>query len=336
MFLRIVKASAFFSLLLLLAGIIWLARNLYEPRRIPAENVFVDVESGAGPKAVARDLKEKGLIRAEFPFLAAYELFFAPRKIKAGEYSFSSPIRAKDILTDLVEGKVYLHAVTIPEGLTAREIAPLLSPLLADGEEGFRAASSNPALVAAFDRKAWDLEGYLFPETYRFPRGISSEEAVRSMVGQFNLVFSASWQERAAALGLSLRHVVTLASLVEKETSIPVERPLISAVFHNRLRLRMKLDCDPTIIYALKLRGTFNGNLSKKDMALDSPYNTYLHAGLPPGPICNPGKGSLEAALFPSDEGYLYFVSRNDGSHYFSRTFAEHQAAVRRFQKRGS
>jgi UPF0755 protein len=163
---------------------------------------------------------------------------------------------------------------------------------------------------------------------------MASEEAVRSMVGQFNHVFGASWRERARSLGLSVREAVTLASLVEKETSIPAERPLVSAVFHNRLRLGMKLDCDPTIIYALKQKGLFNGNLSKKDMALDSPYNTYRYAGLPPGPICNPGNGSLEAALFPSGEGYLYFVSRNDGSHHFSRSFTEHQAAVRRFQKK--
>jgi UPF0755 protein len=335
MFLRTVKAGLGLSLLLLFGGVIWLVGYLYEPRTLPAQSVFFDVEKGAGTKAVARSLEEKGLIRAELPFLAAHQLFFAPQKIKAGEYAFSSPLRAKDILEGLVEGKVHLCAVTIPEGLTAGEIAPLLGPLLADGEKGFLAAFRNPAPIAPFDPKATDLEGYLFPETYHFPRGVPSEEAVRSMVGQFNHVFGGSWRERVHSLGLSTREAVTLASLVEKETSIPAERPLVSAVFHNRLRLGMKLDCDPTIIYALKQKGIFNGNLSKKDMALNSPYNTYLHAGLPPGPICNPGRGSLEAALFPSGEGYLYFVSRNDGSHHFSRTFAEHQAAVRRFQKRG-
>jgi len=335
MFLRIVKAGFVLSLLLLLVAVIWLVRDLYEPRRLPAQNVFFDVERGAGTKVVARSLEEKGLIRAELPFLAAYQLFFAPRKIKAGEYAFSSPVRAKDILEDLVEGKVHLRALTIPEGLTAGEIGPLLGPLLADGEKGFLVAFHNPAPVAAFDPEAKDLEGYLFPETYHFPGGVPSEEAVCSMVGQFNHVFDVSWKERARSLGLSVREAVTLASLVEKETSIPAERPFISAVFHNRLRLGMKLDCDPTIIYVLKQKGVFNGNLSKKDMAFDSPYNTYRHAGLPPGPICSPGRGALEAALFPSDEGYLYFVSRNDGSHHFSRTFAEHQAAVRRFQKRG-
>jgi UPF0755 protein len=128
--------------------------------------------------------------------------------------------------------------------------------------------------------------------------------------------------------------VVTLASLIEKETSVPEEMNLVSAVFHNRLRIGMKLDCDPTIIYALKEKGLYNGNLTKKDMALDSAYNTYRHPGLPPGPICNPGRGALEAALFPAEDAYLYFVSRNDGSHYFSRTFIEHQNAVRRFQKK--
>lgn len=334
MFLRIAKAGVGLSLLLLLVGIIWLVRDLYEPLTLPAQNVFFDVEKGMGTKAVARSLEEKGLIRAKLPFLTAYQLFFAPRKIKAGEYAFFSPVRAKDILKNLVEGKVYLRAVTIPEGLTAGEIAPLLGPLLADGEEGLLAAFHNPAPIASSDPEATDLEGYLFPETYYFPRGVSSEEAVRSMVAQFSHVFGQSWRERAHSLGVSVRQAVTLASLVEKETSMPAERPLVSAVFHNRLRLGMKLDCDSTIIFALKQTGLFTGNLSKKDMALDSPYNTYLYAGLPPGPICNPGRGSLEAALFPSRESYLYFVSRNDGSHHFSRTFAEHQAAVRKFQKR--
>ncbi|MDH7513316.1 MAG: endolytic transglycosylase MltG [Clostridiales bacterium] len=335
MFLRIVKAGLGLSLFLLLVGVVWLVRDLYEPRTLPGQNVLFDVEKGAGIKAVARRLDERGLIRSNLSFLAAYQLFYAPRKIKAGEYAFSSPVRVKDVLEDLVSGKIHLHAVTIPEGLTAREIAPLLGPLLADGEEGFMAAFYTPAAIAPFDPEATDLEGYLFPETYSFPKGVASEEAVRSMVGQFNHVFGASWRERARSMGLSLREAVTLASLIEKETSVPAERPLVSAVFHNRLRLGMKLDCDPTIIYALKQKGIFNGNLSKKDMALDSPYNTYRHAGLPPGPICNPGRESLEAALFPSDEGYIYFVSRNDGSHHFSRSFAEHQAAVRRFQKRG-
>jgi UPF0755 protein len=156
------------------------------------------------------------------------------------------------------------------------------------------------------------------------------------MVGQFQRVFDGLWAARPPRLRLSVREAVILASLVEKETSIAEEKKLVSAVFHNRLRLGMKLDCDPTIIYALKRKGNYNGRLGKKDMTLDSPYNTYRYAGLPPGPICNPGREALQAALFPADEEFLYFVSRNDGTHHFSRTFREHLAAVRIYQKSAS
>ncbi|MEW5902005.1 MAG: endolytic transglycosylase MltG, partial [Acidobacteriota bacterium] len=158
--------------------------------------------------------------------------------------------------------------------------------------------------------------------------------AAAAMVEEFRSVFGGSWLSRANSLRMTVRQIVTLASLVEEETSIPEEKSLVSAVFHNRLRLGMKLDCDPTIIYALKERGEYEGRLRKKDLSFPSAYNTYLNRGLPPGPICNPGRQALEAALYPAAEGYLYFVSKNDGSHHFSLTFGEHQAAVRRFQKR--
>ena len=153
------------------------------------------------------------------------------------------------------------------------------------------------------------------------------------MVSQFKTVFNKGWQKQAHKIGLTIREVVILASLIEKETSLPEERRLVSAVFHNRLKMGMKLDCDPTIVYVLKLESRFEGRLHSKDMKLDSPYNTYLYRGLPPGPVCNPGRESLLAALFPADVNYLYFVSRNDGSHEFSRTFQEHQIALRKYQK---
>lgn len=334
MSLRILKTTLLLFVLASLGLAFWLTYNLHAPRQLPSGAVLYEVPRGAGLKTVARSLKEEGLLQNRLAFLAAYHFFYARRTIKAGEYLFASPLRTKDILTTLVEGKVYLHPVTIPEGLTGIEIAPLLVPLLADGEEGFRRAFQNPAPIAALDPQATDLEGYLFPETYHFARGVESGRALRSMVAEFTSIFEQVWRERARALGLTVRQVVTLASLIEKETAIPEEKPMVAAVFHNRLRRGMKLDCDPTIIYVLKQKGLFDGNLRKKDMSLDSPYNTYLHAGLPPGPICNPGKEALEAALYPAQEDYLYFVSRNDGRHHFSRSFSEHQAAVRRYQKR--
>ncbi len=334
MFLRIVKIALIFFVIASIAMALWLAYGLSARQTLPSQSTLFEVPRGEGLGSVARRLKQEGIIQNRLAFLAAYRLFYAPQTIKAGEYAFTSPVRARDILSALVEGRVHLHAVTIPEGLTGLEIAPLFAPVLADGESGFRSAFQDPAPIVALDPEAKDLEGYLFPETYHVARGIPSAEAIQLMVAEFRSVLDERWRMRARTLGLSIRQVVTLASLIEKETAIDAEKPLVSAVFHNRLRLGMKLDCDPTIIYALKQMGLFHGNLTKRDMLLDSPYNTYLHAGLPPGPICNPGKAAIEAALFPADESYLYFVSRNDGSHHFSRSFSEHQAAVRRFQKR--
>jgi len=332
MFLKIIRNGFVLACLILFALLVWLAASLYVPRAFTPGEVIVEVEKGMGVGGVARLLEKRGIIGSRQAFLTSYRLFYEPRVIRAGEYAMTSPLRTKEVLDILIKGKVYLHFLTVPEGLTAREIAPLLVPLLADGGDAFLAAVRDAEPVRPLDSEADNLEGYLFPETYSFAKGTSSADAVEAMVGQFRAVFGASWKERAESLRLSIREVVTLASLIEKETSVVDEMNLISAVFHNRLRIGMKLDCDPTIIYALKEKGLYDGNLTKKDMALDSPYNTYRHAGLPPGPICNPGRAALEAALFPAEEAYLYFVSRNDGRHHFSRTFKEHQNAVRQFQ----
>lgn len=234
----------------------------------------------------------------------------------------------------ITEGQVILHSITIPEGLTRLEIADLFHDLDFLDKKDFLTASDNPALISSLDTQATNLEGYLFPETYHFPKETGREDIVKTMVSQFHGVFNTEWKKRADELGFSVRKIVTLASLIEEETSIPEERHLISAVFHNRLKIGMKLDCDPTIIYALKLEGRFQDRLRTKDLRYDTPYNTYLYGGLPPGPIANPGKDSLKAALYPAEENYLYFVSKNDGSHHFSRTFREHQNAVNKYQKK--
>jgi UPF0755 protein len=334
MFPKIIKAGLALASIGLLALLSWLAVSLYRPRAFAPGEMFVEVEKGMGARAVGRLLEEKGIIGSRHSFIIGYRLLYHPRVIRAGEYLLTSPLGVKGALDILVRGKVYLHPVTVPEGLTAQEMAPLISPLLADGETGFTAAFREAAPIRSVDAAADNLEGYLFPETYSFPKGISSAEALAKMVGQFRVAFSPAWMVRAESLGMSVRQIVTLASLIEKETSVPSEMKLVSAVFHNRLRIGMKLDCDPTIIYALKQKGVFAGNLTKQDMSMDSPYNTYRYPGLPPGPICNPGGDALEAALYPAGEPYLYFVSRNDGRHEFSRTFAEHQNAVRRLQKK--
>ncbi len=334
MFRKIIRTGIVLAVIALFGLLAWLAASLYRLRNFDPTKVQVEIEKGMGANVVARLLEEKGVIGGRIPFIISYRLFFHPQKIKAGEYVLTSPLRTKEVLEILTKGRVYLHSVTIPEGLTAREIAPLLAPLLADGEEGFVKAIRDPGPILSLDPEAQSLEGYLFPETYSFPKNISSDNAVQAMTGQFRTVFDGAWAARGDSFRMSIRQVVILASLIEKETSVPEEKRLVSAVFHNRLRIGMKLDCDPTIIYALKQNGLFDGNLTKRDMALDSPYNTYRHAGLPPGPICNPGKEALEAAVHPAPENYLYFVSRNDGLHHFSRTLSEHQNAVRRYQKK--
>lgn len=333
MILKVIKPALIISAVIPLFLCAWFSFEFYGTSKAAPEKILFVVESGKGIQSIAQDLKEKGVIKKTWPFLLGYKLYFSPKSLKAGEYELSLPVTTKKILAILSEGNVFFHPVTIPEGLTRREIAQHLESLGIIEEEDFLEACSRTELLGSYDIEAENLEGYLFPETYHFSRGISAETIITILVTQFKTVFTEEWRQRAIEINMTPRKVVILASLIEKETSFPEERKLVSAVFHNRLRIRMKLDCDPTIIYAMKEQGTYTGRLLKRHLKLDSPYNTYLRRGLPPGPICNPGQAALEAALYPSDEKYIYFVSKNDGSHVFSRTFNEHQRAVRKYQR---
>jgi UPF0755 protein len=251
----------------------------------------------------------------------------------AGEYRFAEPARPSQIVRRLVQGDVYFRKLTIPEGLTARETAALMA------RNGFGAESELAALlgrtdwISDLDPKATSLEGYLFPETYRFSRHDTPEQMFKSMIAQFRQRTSSILSEGRLPPGWRLPDIVTLASMVEKEAKIEPEHALVASVLANRIRLKMPLDCDATIIYALKQSGAYDGNLHKEDMRLSSPYNTYLHPGLPPGPIANPGLAALQAAVNPPDTPYLYYVSRNDGTHVFSKDLRTHILAVNRFQK---
>ncbi len=296
--------------------------------------VVYTVEKGSSARSIAQGLKSRSVLREKWPFFLGYRLFYRSKTIKAGEYALNLPISPKSILEKLTEGKVILHPLTIPEGLTQRETAHLLHSLLGCKVSDFLNLTAESSLIRDIDPEASSLEGYLFPETYRFPKNTDLQTIIGTMISQFRRVFLPEWRTRAEEMGMSVRETVILASLIEKETSLPAEKPLISAVFHNRLRKGIKLDCDPTIIYALKEDERFDGNLRKKDLSLDSPYNTYLYRGLPPGPIANPGSSSIEAALYPAKKDYLYFVSKNDGSHHFSSSFREHLNAVNRFQRK--
>lgn len=310
----------------------WLVRGLASTAGQPRGPVLFEVETGWSARSVIVRLGRAGLAADVRALRLAHRAFFADRSFKAGEYLFEPPLPPKDALLRIFAGRVHLVAVAVPEGLTGDEIAALLRPGDPAGAAAFRRAFRRTELIADWDARAEDLEGYLFPDTYSLPRKATEEEIVGAMVAEFRAVFDEGRRRRAAELGLGVREVVTLASLIEEETALPEERPLVSAVFHNRLKIGMKLDCDPTVAYALKRAGRYTGRLLFKDLKFESPYNTYLHYGLPPGPIANPGLASLDAALHPAPEPYLYFVAAGDGGHRFSRTLGEHLDAVRKYR----
>jgi UPF0755 protein len=306
-----------------------LRRYAERPAGPPADQL-VTVPPGQGFAETLADLEAAGLIRHPLRFRLLARVGDQDRRIQAGEYLLSPAMTPKEILAHLTEGRVHLIRLTIPEGETVAQIAARAEAAGLTEGETFMAAATNPAFLKTLGLPADDAEGYLFPETYRFPRRTSAQEMIRTMVRQFREVFTAEWEARAEALGMSVHEVVTLASIIEKETGAPAERPIIASVFHNRLKRNMRLQSDPTVIYGLS---DFDGNLTRRHLETPTPYNTYTEGGLPPGPIANPGREALHAALYPAETRYLYFVSQNDGTHHFSKTLAEHNRAVRKYQK---
>jgi len=293
---------------------------------------FVDIPSGSGTKAIGEHLVAAGVIRDQTTYRAALWLSGHARRLKAGEYRFDQPMTPIAVIDKIARGEVYLIPVTFPEGLTIAEMSKIFESHGLGPASAFVRASKDAELVRPIDPAARDLEGYLFPDTYPLSRHTDAARLVHLMVDRFHHVFTPEMMEAAAARGLTVRQAVTLASLVEKETARPDERPVISAVYQNRLRIGMALACDPTVIYALQLAGKYTGNLRREDLSVDSPYNTYRRPGLPPGPIAAPGRASMNAAVHPADADFLYFVSRNDGSHEFARTLEEHNRNVQKYQ----
>jgi UPF0755 protein len=293
---------------------------------------FVEIEPGTAPAAIGRRLVESGVVRDIWTWRIALWRSGASTRLQAGEYRFDRPLNVDQVIGVLARGEVYLRTITFPEGLTIRQMARLYETRGLGTAAAFTQAAADPAPIAALDPQARDLEGYLFPDTYTVPRRMSAADLVGQMASRFTTMWTPDLQAAAGALGLTVRQAVTLASLVEKETARPDERATVSAVYHNRLRIRMGLQCDPTVIYALERAGRYTGNLTRADLSFDSPYNTYRYAGLPPGPIAAPGRASLAAAVQPADVPYVYFVSRNDGSHAFASSLDEHNRNVFRFQ----
>lgn len=324
--------TAFLLLLpvVLLAGAV--AAYLYMPYDREARQVRFLVPKGASFQEISRDLARDGLLRFPELFSLLARLMQRDQDVRAGEYLFDSSWNPRALLDALRQGRVVLRKVTIPEGSTVLQIARLLERArLADPREVLQ-AQTDPAFLQELGVEAGSLEGFLFPDTYYFAEGLPAREILRHMVARFREVVDPEIRGRQETLGLSLLEVVTLASIVEKETGNDEEKPLVASVLHNRLARGMPLQCDPTVIYGIE---GFDGNLTREHLTTPTPYNTYTQAGLPLGPIANPGAVALLAAVAPADTSYLYFVSKNDGTHQFSSTLREHNLAVRRYQMRG-
>ena len=294
--------------------------------------VFVDIPPGAGSTGIGERLVAAGVVRDALTFRAAVWMSGRARELKAGEYRFDHPLTAADVVSRIARGDVYKRLITFREGLTIAEMAQVFEEKGFGSAKEFEAAAQNFGLIHDLDNEARDLEGYLFPETYALPRGTPASDLVAQMVENFKRAFDLPLRTAAEQLGLPVRQAVTLAALVEKETASPDERPVVAAVYLNRLKNHMPMQADPTVVYAMMKAGNYRGNISKDDLQIDSPYNTYRYPGLPPGPVAAPGRASLEAVAHPAAVDYLYFVSRNDGTHAFATTLAEHNRNVYTWQ----
>lgn len=314
-----------FLMLVLLVFSGWLLFAFLVPAG-PRQQTFVEFKTGSSARKIATELKDAGIIRSRSAFLLLH--LVKRRSLKAGEYAFDHPDSLRDVYSRIVHGDTYARVLVVPEGFNMFDIAAEVERLGIDSQQDFLdQARSQTALVRDLDPQAPTLEGYLFPDTYRVPRKEKSPEVIAAMVKRFH--------QEAHAIGLTgdVHQIVTMASIVEKETAQSDERPVVAGVFHNRLAQHMPLDTDPSVVYAALLNGRYRGGIYASDLQFSSPYNTYRNAGLPPGPISNPGQASLLAAMHPTQTDYLYFVSDNQGHHRFSRTLEEHNRNVAEYRR---
>ncbi|MSQ46869.1 MAG: endolytic transglycosylase MltG [Deltaproteobacteria bacterium] len=298
-----------------------------------SQTIVVLIPPGLQLQTIAQGLVSEGVLTNGFVFSWWARLTRADRKIKSGEYEFTEPLSPLELLHRLTLGENRRLLVTIPEGKTVKEIAAILTNKGLGTAESFLCLNTDPAFLDRWGLPAQGMEGYLFPDTYYLSRFAMPEEILGKMIERFYHVFTPAMYRQADFLNMTPHEVATFASLVEKETGADAERPLVSAVFHNRLKNRMLLQCDPTVIYGI---ANFDGNLTRTHLRTPTPYNTYVIPGLPPGPIANPGLHSLLATLNPADRPYLYFVGKGNGTHEFSSDLASHNRAVQQFQKRRS
>ena len=301
-------------------------------RNLGKQEIIVSIASGDTFSETVSRLVGAGVVVHPSKFKLLARLTGDDKRMKAGEFVFTGQLSPRDVIGILVKGAVKLYKLTVPEGYNIYQVAQLVQEAGFGTADSFIERITNAEFINQLNIKAETLEGYLFPDTYFFPKNAHPQAVAITMVKRFREVFTDQWRLRAREQGFSIHEVVTLASIIEKETGAAPERELIASVFHNRLKKGMRLEADPTVIYGLK---EFDGNLTRRHLETPTPYNTYIIKGLPPGPIANPGKAALNATLFPSDSKYLFFVAKRDGTHQFSTNFKDHQAAVIKYQLRG-
>jgi UPF0755 protein len=329
---RAILIAGVFVVLLGLVGA-WVWASLYLPYQgFAATGVYVDVPHGASRRTIAGLLANQGVVRSRWTF-EALSRRDSRRTLQAGEYFFNRPETAEEVFDTLAEGRVFVKELVIPEGYSMFDIADLVAREGFTTREDFLAAARDATGVRDLAPNAQSSEGFLFPATYGFPRHATGQQIVDTMVKRFRQEWTTIATEPSEPSGRSLEQTLALASLVERETPKPEERPLVAGVFANRLQKAMPLQCDPTVVYALELAGQYSGTLEARDLPFESPYNTYRHTGLPPGPIANPGEASLRAAMAPAKTDYLYFVANTEGGHFFSKTLAEHNQNVVKYRK---
>ncbi|MBN1829714.1 MAG: endolytic transglycosylase MltG [Deltaproteobacteria bacterium] len=311
------------------ASVILYGSYINAPAGDPLRTMVLNIPKGVSFSWIAGQLEEAGLVRDRRIFIAFACLRRATVHVKAGEYELSGRLSPAQILDKMVRGEVREYLLSFPEGFTLRQVARRLADEGLVSETAFLAAASDAGFLGSLKIEGDRAEGYLFPETYRFTRLMDEKQIIRMMVQEFRRRFTPVHEARAAELGMSIRDIVTLASIVEKEGGPVREKSLIAAVFYNRLKKGMRLESDPTVIYGIE---NFNGNLTREHLRQKTPYNTYVIRSLPPGPICNPGLDALMAALYPADVKFLFFVARNDGTHCFSADLESHQKAIVTYQ----
>jgi UPF0755 protein len=325
----VLSVCAFIILLSVFFYIISIFQYGNKPGSNQAEKKIFSIHKGQNIHAVAEQLHHRNIIQNPSKFKILSRIKFLSNKLKTGEYELSASMTPNEILDIIVSGKSMLYRITVPEGCNLYQVSLIIekSELVSCGK--FYQIATDPKVTREMGIPADTFEGYLFPDTYLFPKKATPKIIIATMLNRFKEIFTEDWKNQADRLGFSIHEIVIIASMIEKETGSSYERPIISSVFHNRLQKGMRLESDPTVIYAIQ---DFDGNLTREHLQTLTPYNTYKIIGLPLGPIANPGKKSLEAALYPADTDYLFFVSKRDATHQFSNNISEHNRAVRIFQ----